>query len=80
MLGVPCFTLRSSTERPVTIELGTNRLLGAEPERIREIPRLLEERRKPATIPLWDGHAGERAAAAIAHFLEGAPTVAGALG
>ncbi len=40
-LGVPCFTLREdSTERPVTVELGTNTILGAEPERIREIPGL----------------------------------------
>jgi len=38
-LGVPCFTLRSTTERPVTIELGTNTLLGLDPGRIREIPR-----------------------------------------
>src|SRR5262249_19622887 len=49
-LGVPCFTLRSSTERPVTIELGTNHLLGASPERIPEIPALLEARREPSLI------------------------------
>ena len=40
-LGVPCFTLRDTTERPVTIELGTNTLLGLEPERIADIPSLL---------------------------------------
>ena len=37
-LGVRCFTLRDSTERPVTVELGTNTVLGAKPERIAEIP------------------------------------------
>jgi UDP-N-acetylglucosamine 2-epimerase (non-hydrolysing) len=72
---VPCFTLRDSTERPVTVELGTNTLLGLEPERIGEIPALLgrERGRAASQIPLWDGHAGERAADAIAQFLAGAP-------
>jgi UDP-N-acetylglucosamine 2-epimerase (non-hydrolysing) len=68
-LGVACFTLRSSTERPVTIDLGTNTLLGAEPERIAEIPSLLERPPRLAEIPLWDGHAGERAAKVLADFL-----------
>jgi UDP-N-acetylglucosamine 2-epimerase (non-hydrolysing) len=65
-LGVPCFTLRDSTERPVTVELGTNVVLGARPERIGEIPDLVgaQERREVA-IPLWDGRAGERAAKVI---------------
>ena len=40
-LGVPCFTLRDNTERPVTVELGTNVLLGLAPERIAEVPGLL---------------------------------------
>ena len=40
-LGVPCFTLRDNTERPVTIELGTNTLLGLAPERIAQVPALL---------------------------------------
>ena len=39
-LGVRCFTLRNSTERPVTVELGTNTVLGARPDRIAEIPSL----------------------------------------
>jgi UDP-N-acetylglucosamine 2-epimerase (non-hydrolysing) len=68
-LGVPCFTLRSSTERPVTIELGTNVLLGARPERIGEIPRLLGEASPGGVIPLWDGRAGARAAQALLDFL-----------
>lgn len=64
-LGVRCFTLRDTTERPVTIELGTNELLGVRPERIAEIPRLLETHRAPAGVPLWDGAAAPRAARAI---------------
>jgi UDP-N-acetylglucosamine 2-epimerase (non-hydrolysing) len=68
-LGVPCFTLRDGTERPVTIELGTNTLLGLQPERIREIPRLLENARPATPIPLWDGQAGARSAQVLAAFL-----------
>jgi UDP-N-acetylglucosamine 2-epimerase (non-hydrolysing) len=68
-LGVPCFTLRDGTERPVTVELGTNELLGLRPERIREIPGRLGRRRSAAAIPLWDGHAGIRAARVLTAFL-----------
>jgi UDP-N-acetylglucosamine 2-epimerase (non-hydrolysing) len=69
VLGVPCFTLRDTTERPVTIERGTNTLLGAAPERLAEIPSLLGEAPRGASIPLWDGQAGPRAAEAIAEFI-----------
>ncbi|MDP9231358.1 MAG: UDP-N-acetylglucosamine 2-epimerase (non-hydrolyzing) [Actinomycetota bacterium] len=69
-LGVRCFTLRDTTERPVTVELGTNTLLGVDPRRIRAIPELLEkETGTPGEIPLWDGKAGHRAAAVIDEFL-----------
>jgi UDP-N-acetylglucosamine 2-epimerase (non-hydrolysing) len=69
-LGVRCFTLRSTTERPVTVELGTNTVLGVDPESLRAIPAMLEaEDRSPAKIPLWDGRAGIRAAEVIARFL-----------
>jgi len=68
-LGIPCFTLRDTTERPITVELGTNTVLGARPERIAEIPALLTAPREPGQIPLWDGHAGERAAAVLGAFL-----------
>ena len=70
-LGVPCFTLRDTTERPITVELGTNTVLGARPERIDEIPQLLEAERAAAPIPLWDGRAGERAADVLARFVAG---------
>jgi UDP-N-acetylglucosamine 2-epimerase (non-hydrolysing) len=63
-LGVPCFTLRDNTERPVTIRAGTNTLLGLDPSAIAQIPASLAnrptERLKPP--PLWDGHASERIA------------------
>jgi len=69
-LGVPCFTLRANTERPVTIEQGTNTLLGLAPERIADVPALLSAPRSARRPPLWDGAAGERAAAEIAAALE----------
>ena len=64
-LGVRCFTLRDTTERPVTVELGTNTVLGARPERIADVPGLAAEPKAGGPIPLWDGAAGERAATAI---------------
>jgi UDP-N-acetylglucosamine 2-epimerase (non-hydrolysing) len=71
-LGLPCFTLRENTERPVTVTHGTNTLLGLEPERLREIPGRLQVRRRSMVPPLWDGGAGRRAAAAIESLLLGA--------
>jgi UDP-N-acetylglucosamine 2-epimerase (non-hydrolysing) len=69
-LGVPCFTLRNTTERPVTVEHGTNTVLGIEPERMQRIPQLLEDADDPPQeLPLWDGRAGERAARVIQTFL-----------
>jgi UDP-N-acetylglucosamine 2-epimerase (non-hydrolysing) len=63
-LGVPCFTLRANTERPVTVELGTNTLLGLDPAAIAEIPATLANRSTAPhePPPLWDGHAAERIA------------------
>jgi UDP-N-acetylglucosamine 2-epimerase (non-hydrolysing) len=63
-LRVPCFTLRANTERPVTVRLGTNTVLGLDPARIAGIPSLLAETPRPPTVPpaLWDGHAAERIA------------------
>jgi UDP-N-acetylglucosamine 2-epimerase (non-hydrolysing) len=68
-LGVPCFTLRSNTERPVTTSHGSNTLLGLDPDRIADVPQLLREPRPPATPPLWDGQAGVRAAHVVETFL-----------
>ncbi len=67
-LGVPCFTLRDNTERPVTIRAGTNTLLGLDPAAISGIPAALAERpaERPEPPPLWDGHAAERIADVVA--------------
>jgi UDP-N-acetylglucosamine 2-epimerase (non-hydrolysing) len=67
-LGIPCFTLRDNTERPVTIRAGTNTLLGLDPAAIETIPAALARRpaERPEPPPLWDGHAAERIAETIA--------------
>ena len=67
-LGVPCLTVRENTERPITVEQGTNVLVGRDLQRLGyELRRILMgETRKPAPIPLWDGHAAERIAQVIA--------------
>jgi UDP-N-acetylglucosamine 2-epimerase (non-hydrolysing) len=67
VLGVPCLTLRDNTERPVTIRMGTNRLVGTDPEAaVRAAEEVLAERPPvPATPPLWDGEAAERIAAIL---------------
>jgi UDP-N-acetylglucosamine 2-epimerase (non-hydrolysing) len=74
-LGIPCFTLRDNTERPVTIELGTNVLLGLDPRRIDDLPSLIEAgASRPARVPpRWDG----RAAGRIVDVLSVAPLGAG---
>lgn len=62
-LGVPCFTFRENTERPVTLDRGTNRLLGLDPETIERIPSLLAEPSGPSQTPDgWDGRAAARLA------------------
>jgi len=66
-LGVPCLTLRENTERPVTVSMGTNVLVGRDPDKLRaELVRIFAGDAKKGTIPpLWDGHAGERIAALL---------------
>lgn len=71
-LGVPCLTLRESTERPITVEMGTNRIVGTSTERIvraaREAlahPRDAQTRRPPR-VSLWDGHTADRILDALA--------------
>jgi UDP-N-acetylglucosamine 2-epimerase (non-hydrolysing) len=63
-LGIPCLTLRENTERPITIELGTNNLVGTNPEKIKQTAfEILENKQnsKDKKIPpLWDGRAAER--------------------
>jgi UDP-N-acetylglucosamine 2-epimerase (non-hydrolysing) len=62
LLGVTCLTLRESTERPVTVSSGTNRIVGTEEERVVEAASAaLRGARRPAKVPeLWDGLAGDR--------------------
>jgi UDP-N-acetylglucosamine 2-epimerase (non-hydrolysing) len=69
-LGVPCLTLRQNTERPVTVSLGTNVLVGHDPDKLRsELALILAGKAKKGTVPhLWDGHAGERIAARLARI------------
>lgn len=67
-LGIPCLTLRQNTERPITIELGTNRLVGTNTEEIKQSAfEILENTsKKEAKIPpLWDGKTAERICDAI---------------
>jgi UDP-N-acetylglucosamine 2-epimerase (non-hydrolysing) len=67
-LGVPCYTLRPNTERPITITHGTNVLLGDDPSALGQV-RLSHAPPVPCAIPLWDGHAAERAADAVLETL-----------
>ncbi len=66
-LGVPCLTIRENTERPITVLMGTNVLVGRDPDKLRtEVARVLAGKTKKGTVPpLWDGQAGMR----IAHCL-----------
>jgi UDP-N-acetylglucosamine 2-epimerase (non-hydrolysing) len=77
-LGLPCFTLRANTERPITIEMGTNVLLGLETQRIAAVPALLADaREKPTRVPpLWDGKAAARIADVLERFPLEEPVVA----
>jgi UDP-N-acetylglucosamine 2-epimerase (non-hydrolysing) len=63
-LGVPCLTLRENTERPVTVTVGTNILVGTDPEAVsREAEKVLRGEAKQGRIPdLWDGRAAHRIA------------------
>ena len=70
-LGVRCFTFRDGTERPVTVELGTNTILGTDPDRIGAIPGLLADPKQGSEpIPLWDGEAGGRIALVLRAALD----------
>ncbi len=70
-LGVPCLTVRENTERPITIEQGTNTLVGTSPETlVAAAEDILANGGKKGRIPaLWDGKAAERIAEEIEAFL-----------
>jgi UDP-N-acetylglucosamine 2-epimerase (non-hydrolysing) len=63
-LGIPCLTLRENTERPITVEMGTNKVVGTDPARIlgeAETALALRRADAPARVPpLWDGKTAER--------------------
>jgi UDP-N-acetylglucosamine 2-epimerase (non-hydrolysing) len=67
VLGIPCLTLRENTERPITVTMGTNKIVGTDTEKIVAAAfAALEETTKPiSSIPLWDGHTAERILAAL---------------
>jgi UDP-N-acetylglucosamine 2-epimerase (non-hydrolysing) len=71
-LGVPCFTFRPDTERPVTVELGTNTVLGLDPERILDVPDLIlgQAGATRSVPPLWDGEAAKRIVDVLARTLD----------
>lgn len=62
IMNVPCMTLRDNTERPETMVLGTNELLGTNPKAIQPAMEMLFNGtwKQGKTIPLWDGNAAER--------------------
>jgi len=68
-LGVPCLTVRENTERPVTVSMGTNILVGRNAQRlISELGGILDRPGKQGEVPpLWDGHAAERIAGVMVH-------------
>jgi UDP-N-acetylglucosamine 2-epimerase (non-hydrolysing) len=70
-LGVPCLTLRENTERPITVEQGTNTMVGRDVAVIRkEAAVILAGNGKQGRVPeLWDGHAAERIADDLATWL-----------
>ncbi len=79
VLGVDCLTLRDNTERPVTIELGTNRLAGTKRTTILAAwEHTKRSPRKKQIPPLWDGRAGERSREVLRQFY-GRPASKGSL-
>jgi UDP-N-acetylglucosamine 2-epimerase (non-hydrolysing) len=71
-LGVPCLTLRENTERPATVEMGSNRVVGVNPDRILAAARsvLGEPPRKYPCPPLWDGKAASRILPILSEHLQ----------
>ena len=63
-LGIPCLTVRDNTERPITVEMGTNRLVGTDPEKLKAVAFEIlggdPTRSEKRTPPLWDGKAAVR--------------------
>lgn len=71
-LGVPCLTIRDNTERPITVDEGTNTLIGSSPQAVRRaVQEVLKTGGKRGRVPeLWDGNAAQRVAAETIAFLK----------
>jgi UDP-N-acetylglucosamine 2-epimerase (non-hydrolysing) len=71
-LGIPCLTLRDNTERPETVEIGTNELIGSNPSKLKEaMERLYLGKWKKGQIPeYWDGLTSERIVKHIVEFIK----------
>jgi UDP-N-acetylglucosamine 2-epimerase (non-hydrolysing) len=71
-LGVPCITLRESTERPITVAQGTNTIVGRSPARILDaVDDILRTGGKAGRVPeLWDGRASQRIVAVLREWLD----------
>lgn len=70
-MGVPCMTLRDTTERPETVTIGTNELIGTDPANLEPaMARLFAgEWKRGGTPEKWDGHAGERIVSVLAKLV-----------
>jgi len=71
VMGVPCLTLRDNTERPETVTIGTNELIGTDPAKLGPaLARLMAGEWKKGAVPeKWDGHAAERIVAELERLL-----------
>jgi UDP-N-acetylglucosamine 2-epimerase (non-hydrolysing) len=74
VMGVPCLTLRDTTERPETVTMGTNALVGTDPAALGPaLERLFAGQWQKGSVPeLWDGHTGQRIVAALERVLSSA--------
>jgi UDP-N-acetylglucosamine 2-epimerase (non-hydrolysing) len=74
VMGVPCMTLRASTERPETVMMGTNELIGTDPAALKPaLDRLFAGEWEKGSIPeLWDGKTGPRIVAELERLLAAA--------
>jgi UDP-N-acetylglucosamine 2-epimerase (non-hydrolysing) len=62
VLGIPCLTLRENTERPITVTMGTNTIVGTDPAKITSVAfaALDNKSPEPRIPPLWDGQTADR--------------------
>jgi UDP-N-acetylglucosamine 2-epimerase (non-hydrolysing) len=70
VLGIPCLTVRENTERPITVDIGTNLVVGTDPAHVQQAAdRILDGHEKKGRVPdLWDGRTGERIARVYEEF------------